>query len=296
MFLHTNMTASSLLQESSYWYHHILSQGDPRVADWPLMSSPWPTLYLTASYIVICMGAVKNNNKPVTLLVQPSLLVYNVFNIALNAYIAKELWETSRGYSWICQPVNYGTDENSVRVASALWWYYISKAIEFLDSMFFILRGKLSQLTFLHIYHHSSMFCLWWIGVKYVAGGSAVFGAMINACVHILMYSYYFIAALGPGYKRFLGWKRYLTLLQILQFVAAIVMGVNAIRVGCDFPLWMQYAMIAYMVTFLLLFRNFYVSAYSSTNPGGCSSGSAQKTRKTKKGESRAQNGLQRVR
>jgi elongation of very long chain fatty acids protein 4 len=38
------------------------------------------------------------------------------------------------------------------------------------------------------------------------------------------------------------------------QFVFALVMGVNAIVIGCDFPMWMQYAMVAYMVSFLVLF------------------------------------------
>lgn len=37
--------------------------------------------------------------------------------------------------------------------------------------MFFILRKKNSQLTFLHIYHHATMIFNWWAGVKYVAGG-----------------------------------------------------------------------------------------------------------------------------
>ena len=27
---------------------------------------------------------------------------------------------------------------------------------------------------------------------------------------------------------------------QMVQFVAALVMGLNAIRIGCDFPMWMQ--------------------------------------------------------
>ena len=37
--------------------------------------------------------------------------------------------------------------------------------------VFFILRKKNNQVTFLHVYHHTSMFLLWWIGVKWVAGG-----------------------------------------------------------------------------------------------------------------------------
>ncbi len=37
--------------------------------------------------------------------------------------------------------------------------------------IFFILRKKNSQLTFLHVYHHTTMIFNWWAGVKYVAGG-----------------------------------------------------------------------------------------------------------------------------
>lgn len=37
--------------------------------------------------------------------------------------------------------------------------------------VFFMLRKKDKQVTFLHVYHHASMFFLWWIGIKWVAGG-----------------------------------------------------------------------------------------------------------------------------
>lgn len=58
------------------------------------------------------------------------------------------------------------------QIVKAIWWYYVSKLIEFLDTIFFILRKKEKQLTFLHVYHHSTMFILWWIGVKWVPSGS----------------------------------------------------------------------------------------------------------------------------
>jgi len=58
-----------------------------------------------------------------------------------------------------------------LQIASALWWYYISKGVEFLDTVFFILRKKFTQVSFLHVYHHCTMFILWWIGMKWVPGG-----------------------------------------------------------------------------------------------------------------------------
>ena len=47
------------------------------------------------------------------------------------------------------------------------------------DSLFIILHKKeQQQLSFLHIYHHATMFSLWWIGARYVAGGSSFLGEL----------------------------------------------------------------------------------------------------------------------
>ena len=83
--------------------------------------------------------------------------------------------------------------------------------------MFIILRKREHQLSFLHIYHHATMFPLWWIGARYVAGGSSFLGALFNCCVHVVMYSYYALSAMGGRVKRFLWWKKYLTVLQVSQ-------------------------------------------------------------------------------
>lgn len=86
--------------------------------------------------------------------------------------------------------------------------------------------------------------------------------AMVNSFIHVLMYSYYGLAALGPSVTKYLWWKKYLTILQLIQFSTALILGINAIRSGCDFPLWMQYALVIYMLSFIVLFGNFYAKAY----------------------------------
>ncbi|GLH08825.1 Elongation of very long chain fatty acids protein AAEL008004 [Gryllus bimaculatus] len=47
-----------------------------------------------------------------------------------------------------------------------------------------------------------------------------------------------------------------------IQFTTAMIMGINGIRSGCDFPLWMQYTLVIYMISFIVLFGNFYIKAY----------------------------------
>lgn len=40
-----------------------------------------------------------------------------------------------------------------------------------MDTFFFVLKKKNNQISFLHVYHHATMFPIWWIGIKWVAGG-----------------------------------------------------------------------------------------------------------------------------
>ncbi|XP_050735194.1 elongation of very long chain fatty acids protein 4-like isoform X2 [Eriocheir sinensis] len=245
-------------------YDWGLTIADDRVKGWPLMSSPLPTLGITAAYLIMVkLGPRLMAQRPPFQLKIP-LIVYNLAIMLLNLYIGVELAIVSvrLQYSWFCQPVDYSTNPDEMRIAAALWWYYVSKLVEFMDTLFFILRKKTNQLTFLHIYHHSTMFCLWWIGIKWVAGGSSFLAAMMNSFVHVVMYAYYGLSALGPSMQKYLWWKKHITCIQLIQFTSAGVLGARAIVVGCDFPLWMQYALVVYMSSFIVLFGQFYVQAY----------------------------------
>lgn len=61
-----------------------------------------------------------------------------------------------------------------MQIARAVWLYYMAKIIELLDTVFFVLRKKNSQVSFLHLYHHSLMPVCSFIGVKYFAGKDSV--------------------------------------------------------------------------------------------------------------------------
>lgn len=249
-------------------YKWTLTFADRRVADWPLMSSPLPTIILITFYLLTIRWGpqLMSNKEPFQL--KWTLVIYNLGVMFLNLYIGVELHQCAlkRHYNWSCQLVDYSDNPYEVRIAKALWWYYFSKLVEFLDTVFFILRKKSNQLTFLHVYHHSTMFGLWWIGVKWVPGGSAAPGALANSYVHVVMYLYYGLSALGPSVQKYLWWKKYLTVLQLIQFIAAVTMGINAIITGCRFTLWMQYALVAYSFSFILLFGNFYWNSYVKKN------------------------------
>lgn len=99
-----------------------------------------------------------------------------------------------------------------------IWWFYVAKGVELLDTIFFLLRKKFYKLSFLHIYNHATMFPIWWLlatGMWLPSGITAV-PALINSLVHIFMYFYYAISAIGPSFQKYIWWKRYITLFQMV--------------------------------------------------------------------------------
>lgn len=136
-----------------------------------------------------------------------------------------------------------------------MYIYFLAKLSELLDTVFFVLRKKENQITFLHLYHHTVMPMISWGTTKYYPGGHGTFIGMynlyslsllciinrlnlvfdsitsfivfsffffsgvINSFVHIIMYTYYFLAALLPQYQKYLWWKKYITTLQMVKFI-----------------------------------------------------------------------------
>ncbi len=49
------------------------------------------------------------------------------------------------------------------------------------------------------------------------AGEQGALAGWLNALVHTVMYSYYFLSALGPQMQKYLWWKRYITKMQMVN-------------------------------------------------------------------------------
>lgn len=127
-------------------------------------------------------------------------------------------------------------------------------------------RKKFDHVTALHVFHHAAMPLSVWPGVRFTPGGHASFFGFVNSIIHVAMYSYYLLAALGPRFRHLLGknnlncdavfpentlflkniyiysfcnsgWKRYLTIMQIAQFCAIMLHEFQLVfNDQCDFP------------------------------------------------------------
>uniref|UniRef100_A0A182LTF2 Elongation of very long chain fatty acids protein n=1 Tax=Anopheles culicifacies TaxID=139723 RepID=A0A182LTF2_9DIPT len=89
-------------------------------------------------------------------------------------------------------------------------------------------------------------------------GGNATLPNVINNFVHVLMYFYYMLSAMG--YK--IWWKKYMTEVQIIQFVICIAHCINALVTGCPFPRFISTLLLINATIFLALFMNFYIESY----------------------------------
>ncbi|XP_028822731.1 very long chain fatty acid elongase 2 [Denticeps clupeoides] len=247
----------------------IFGERDPRVRGWFLLDSYLPTCLLTAVYLfLVYVGPKYMKNRPAYSL-KNVLLAYNFCVTMLSFYMLVELISSTlaAGYRLQCQAL-FEAGDGDVRVAKVLWWYYFSKLIEFLDTIFFVLRKKNSQITFLHVYHHASMFNIWWCVLNWIPCGQSFFGPTLNSFIHVLMYSYYGLSTI-PSMHKYLWWKRYLTQAQLVQFVLTITHTLSAAVLPCGFPMGCLLFQTSYMMTLVILFVNFYIQTYRKRQPKG---------------------------
>ncbi|CAL7952347.1 unnamed protein product [Xylocopa violacea] len=241
------------------------NKSDQRVNDWPMMSGPLPTLSICLFYVyfVKVLGPkLMENRKPFDL--RRIMIFYNLFQVIFSVWLFYESMVSGWGgyYSFRCQPVDYSNNPRALRMARGCWWYYISKFTELFDTILFVLRKKNNHISTLHVIHHGCMPLSVWFGVKFTPGGHSTFFGMLNTFVHIVMYSYYLLAALGPKMQPYLWWKKYLTALQMAQFIAVMIHAFQLLFIECNYPKAFVWWIGLHAVMFYFLFRDFYIEAY----------------------------------
>jgi len=189
------------------------------------------------------------------------LIAWNIFMAAFSTLgFSSILYPTVQGWiypggrgvrEFIC-----GADYCYTFGDCAIWVFLfnMSKILEFVDSVFIVLRKR--PLHFLHYYHHviTYSFCLYAGQYMHNYNCGGYFFCLMNFFVHSIMYSYYALRAMGYHPSFDIG----ITFLQILQMVLGVaVISISATCEKVD-PVGTAFGCFIYFSFFVLFCKFFY--------------------------------------
>mmetsp|Transcript_20542 Transcript_20542/g.29697 ORF Transcript_20542/g.29697 Transcript_20542/m.29697 type:complete len:275 (+) Transcript_20542:79-903(+) len=250
----------------------ILQWSDPEnkyrgyTEGWPLTS--FSTAFsIAAAYLafVIIGSAVMKAGVP-AIDPYPIKFIYNVSQIMLCAYMTLEAFFIAYRNDYTLMPCEPFSTTNPP-MANLLWLFYISKVWDFWDTIFIVLGKKWRQLSFLHVYHHLTIFMFYWLNSHVNYDGDIFLTIALNGFIHTVMYTYYFICMHTKipetGKSIPIWWKSSLTMMQLIQFVTMMSQGTYLISSGCpNTSLRVVGAYVTYIMSLFILFAQFFVASY----------------------------------
>lgn len=137
----------------------------------PFMSTPVPLLLYCAVYLrfVLYDGAkFMKNRTPYNL--TTFIRCYNVLQVmACSFFVIRLHFSGVRlHHAWTCIGGYLGDLGDDELVLG--WWFIMLRAVEFVETITFVLRKKFNQISFLHVYHHVSTLCLVWLFIRNAPG------------------------------------------------------------------------------------------------------------------------------
>ncbi|CAH2097995.1 unnamed protein product [Euphydryas editha] len=234
----------------------------------PLMATPGPIAIIITAYLLFVLKigpSIMSKRKPYKL--TTALLVYNAIQVVFSAYIVQRTFKMISLYGLIPKTCYINNENYRKEMIFVMWTYFAAKISELLDTVFFVLRKKDKQITFLHIYHHSSTLIIAWAFSKYWPSETLFFIGFINSLIHVFMYLYYGLSALGPKATKYIFWKKYMTKIQMIQLVGIIVHFIIAVQWSeCPLTTGVAIFLPCNVLLNLILFLNFYWKNYNQGN------------------------------
>lgn len=272
----TNTISISTSSSLHYWLEEYWQEvGDPRVADLPLMTSSGPAitiLLLYATFISTVGPKIMSTRKPFSLKIP--MISYNLLMSLANGYFFIRILYL-HFISPDAPPFNarFPSLEDRSPSAQAIirlhYLYILSKFVDLLDTIFFVLRKKSNQVTALHCYHHLSVPVQGWTYFRLCGSDhlSATFG-LWNSLVHTVMYAWYGLSAIGNSklLSQLRKVKPYITQLQIVQFLGLTIFAIYFMANNVGYPAYFTFNLLLQSSLYIVLFTRFYLKSYSKNN------------------------------
>jgi len=189
-----------------------------------------------------------------------AVALYNITQVALCGWMVYYVLieHRRRGFRLVCN-VHDLASENMAFITHV---FYLSKALDFVDTMFMIIKGNWRQVSFLHVYHHFSIFLFYWLNTQANYDGDAYLSIVLNGSIHFIMYGYYLLTAFNVQVPTVI--KKSITNSQLVQFCCMEAQGVALLVMdGCGSSRRVTILYMVYISTMLILFMNFYLKNYT---------------------------------
>jgi len=228
------------------------------VKDWPLSSFSTAASIAGAYLAFVFVGSLLMRAYPGDgVKLYGVAFLYNIAQVMLCSYMCIEASIVARrsGYNVVCNAF----DAKAPPVANVLWLFYASKVLDFMDTFFIVIGKKWKQLSFLHVYHHTTIFLFYWLNLHVNYDGDIYLTIVLNGAIHTIMYTYYFVSM----HTRDIWWKKYLTLAQLVQFTCMNAQAIVLFVSGCsDAPPRVTAIYFVYIISLFILFLQFFISSY----------------------------------
>jgi elongation of very long chain fatty acids protein 4 len=184
--------------------------------------------------------------------------LYNPFQVIVCSYMCLEAGIQAYRNNYTAGPCNAFNPANPV-MGNVLYLFFLSKILDLCDTFFIVTGKKWKQLSVLHVYHHLTVLFFYYVVFRCAQDGDSYATIVLNGFVHTIMYTYYFVSA----HTRDIWWKKYLTSMQLTQFVIMNVQGYLTYSRQCSgFPAKIPVLYLFYVQSLFWLFMNFYIRAY----------------------------------
>eukprot|EP01033_Poteriospumella_lacustris_P006458 gene6458-4647_t len=228
------------------------------MANWPLADFESAFAIASCYLIFVILGRLIMPSLPAVPGLYPFKFLYNVVQIMLCSYMCIEAGVRAYYAGYTILPCNEFNVQNPP-IGFILYIFYLSKILDFADTFFIIAEKRWKQLSFLHVYHHTSIFLFYWLNTNVGYDGDVYLTIVLNGLIHTIMYTYYFVTL----HTKDVWWKSALTMSQMVQFILMNSQALYLMFTGCSkYPPRITQAYLYYIMTLLVLFANFYVSSY----------------------------------
>uniref|UniRef100_A0A2L2YJF1 Elongation of very long chain fatty acids protein n=1 Tax=Parasteatoda tepidariorum TaxID=114398 RepID=A0A2L2YJF1_PARTP len=247
-------------------FDDLWSGGDPVTRQRFFLRTITPMIVSVTCYVLfveLIGPAIMKNRKPIQMrklmtIYNFSLVIFYLYFLFRGAFFIPVL-----GFNFICGSLNENETPIIPEVFDLGYQLYFVRYIELLDTVFLVLSKKNNMITPLHVFHHAIVPVFGFFGFRSETSGYLAVFMALNSIVHIVMYTYYGIAAMGPEYQKYVWWKKYLTTFQITQFFLMTFYLLIMSSIGC-ITSKLTFAFSFFLtVLFFFLFIDYYRKIYN---------------------------------